>query len=377
MEATKYEDRPGEDWARTLSSPQLVVMAASAGGLDAVRRVLSLLPSDFPAAIALLQHRAETFPDRLPELLSKGTRLRVQHAADGMPLEAGTVYVCPAGIHMTTERSIRLAPGPRLHYVRPNADLMFDSAARIYGNRAIGIILSGSGSDGAVGSLAIARAGGTVIVQTAGSCGFSDMPVAALRVGATDVALSPEEIAGALQQLVQGRALPPARFEAPPDADDLPRPATVLLVDDHRIVLEGLHALLDGERDIQVVAGADDGHTAVRRAAELSPDVVVMDICMPDLDGVEATRQILMHAPDAKVIALSSRSDATVVNRILGAGAFGYLTKQRASHELVAAIRTVMRHRTYFSPEVARLVANKTACIDRTPGSGPADRPRK
>lgn len=115
--------------------------------------------------------------------------------------------------------------------------------------------------------------------------------------------------------------------------------------------------LIDGEGDTQVVGCAEDGEGAVRRAAALLPDVVVMDVCMPGLDGVEATRQIVAGAPATKVIALSSCSDSTTMNRILQAGATGYLTKQRAFGELLQAIRSVTCGKIFFSRDVARLVA--------------------
>ena len=346
-----------DGWMRSVSADRLVVLAASAGGLEALGQLLSLLPADFPAAIAIVQHRGSDAPERLIELLAARTPLKVVHASDGVLPQAGTVYVCPPDVHMLAERSLRLVPGPRINFVRPNADLLLDSVASIYGDRGACVILSGSGWDGAVGSLSLARAGGAVIVQDPDSCGFSGMPTAAANVGSTVIQLAPAEIAAALRELASGSSRTVAAVDMP--LGDGTRPPTrILLADDHRILLEGLHVLIGGEHDMEVVGLAEDGESAFRQASRLSPDVVVMDVCMPGTDGVQATRRIMAGTPTTKVVALSSRSDATTMTQILRAGASGYLTKQRAFEELVDAIRSVNQRRTYFSSDVAHLVAS-------------------
>jgi len=130
----------------------------------------------------------------------------------------------------------------------------------------------------------------------------------------------------------------------------------VLLSDDHRIVREGLRTLLDKEPDIDVVAEAEDGRSTVKLARKLRPQVVVMDITMPDLNGIEATRQITKEVPDVKVLALSIHSDQRFVMEMLRAGATGYLIKDCASEELVSAIRSVIRNQTYLGPSIADIV---------------------
>lgn len=130
----------------------------------------------------------------------------------------------------------------------------------------------------------------------------------------------------------------------------------VILADDHQIVRQGLRNLLAGEPDIQVVGEADDGHKTLKLAQELAPDVIIMDISMPDLTGCEATRQLLAGSPGAKVIALSLHSDSLFVANMLKSGALGYLLKDCALEELVKAIRTVMRQQTYISPGVSDLL---------------------
>jgi DNA-binding NarL/FixJ family response regulator len=130
----------------------------------------------------------------------------------------------------------------------------------------------------------------------------------------------------------------------------------ILLVDDHQIMREGLVALLEREPGLKVVGQAADGRTAVRLARELNPDVVVMDVTMPDLNGIDATRQILETQRQVKIIALSMHSDRRFVKGMLQAGAGAYLLKHSASQELIKAIHLVMANRVYLSPEVAGVV---------------------
>jgi len=130
----------------------------------------------------------------------------------------------------------------------------------------------------------------------------------------------------------------------------------ILLADDHRIVCDGLRSLLEREPDMEVIAEAHDGRSAVSLARELRPDVVVMDVGMPDLNGIEAARKISAARRDVKLIALSMHSDKRFVAGMLRAGAAAYVLKECAFEELAAAIRAVTAGRTYLSPAVADLL---------------------
>jgi len=130
----------------------------------------------------------------------------------------------------------------------------------------------------------------------------------------------------------------------------------ILLADDHKITRQGLRALLEKQQDIEVVAEAENGRAAVRLAAEIAPDVVIMDVSMPDLNGIEATRQIVEKSPDIKIIALSMHSDSTFVTEMLKSGAAGYLLKDCAFEELARAIRAVIDNKTYLSPAISGVV---------------------
>ena len=130
----------------------------------------------------------------------------------------------------------------------------------------------------------------------------------------------------------------------------------ILLADDHEITREGLRSLIDRESDMEVIAEAQDGRTAVQLVAEVDPDVVIMDISMPDLNGVDATRQIKARHPRARVIALSMHSDKQFVTGMLTAGAVGYLLKKSTFEELAHAVRTVSDDHIYLSPAIADIV---------------------
>jgi DNA-binding NarL/FixJ family response regulator len=127
-----------------------------------------------------------------------------------------------------------------------------------------------------------------------------------------------------------------------------------LLADDHTIVREGLHALLLADGGIQVVGQAHNGREAVEMALELRPDVVVMDIAMPLLNGLEATRQILSTAPKTKVLILSAHSDDAYIDRVIAVGAVGFLIKQTSAQILAKAIHEIMAGNAFYSPQVSK-----------------------
>lgn len=131
---------------------------------------------------------------------------------------------------------------------------------------------------------------------------------------------------------------------------------TVLLAEDHTIVRKGLRSLLDAEPDIEVVGEAEDGRQAVEAAQKLRPDVVLMDITMPLLNGLEATRQLKKLCPAVKVVILTVHTTEEYIFQVLRAGAAGYLVKQAAVEELILAIQAVYRGDSFLSPSISRKV---------------------
>jgi DNA-binding NarL/FixJ family response regulator len=132
----------------------------------------------------------------------------------------------------------------------------------------------------------------------------------------------------------------------------------IVLVDDHQLLRAGLRSLLSKERDLEVVGEASDGREAVQLVSQSSPDVVIMDIGMPNLNGIEATRQILQVAPRTRIIALSMHSSAQFVSRMLEAGASAYLLKDCAHDELLHAVRAVIAGQVYLSPAITGVVVD-------------------
>jgi two-component system chemotaxis response regulator CheB len=182
----------------------VVALAASAGGLAALSQVLSGIPPNFPAAIVLLQHLDPRHRSLLAEILQRRTELAVKLAHDGERLTPGTVHVAPPDRHLLVNRdgTLSLSQSELVHFLRPSADLLFESIAAAYGDRAIAVVLSGSGADGSMGVRAINKMGGTVIAQDEKTAEFPGMPAAARQTGLVDFILPLGEIAPALVTLV-------------------------------------------------------------------------------------------------------------------------------------------------------------------------------
>jgi DNA-binding NarL/FixJ family response regulator len=139
----------------------------------------------------------------------------------------------------------------------------------------------------------------------------------------------------------------------------------VLLADDHKIVRDGLRTLLARSPDIEVVGEAENGRATVVLARQLGPDIIIMDVAMPDLNGIEATRQVLSDRPDTKVVAVSMHSDRRFVSEMLKAGAAAYLSKDYAFDELGKAIEAVSSGKIYLSPDISGVVVENY--VRRTP----------
>lgn len=181
---------------------EIVALAASAGGLNALTRVLAALPPDFPASLVVVQHIDPRHRSLMAEILGRRTRIAVREAADGEALRAGVAFIAPADRHLLVngDRTLSLTQTELVHFLRPSADLLFESVAASFRERAIAVVLSGSGQDGAMGVKAIKKMGGTVIVQDA-NAEFAGMPQAAQATGLCDFVLPLDDIAPALQKL--------------------------------------------------------------------------------------------------------------------------------------------------------------------------------
>jgi two-component system chemotaxis response regulator CheB len=187
---------------RAFGEIDVVVIAASAGGIPVLERIMSRLPEWFPAPILVVQHMSPRLRSVLPEILARRSALTVREAKDGALLLPGHVYVAPPDRHLEVRGDYcALSDRERVNFTRPAADVLFASAARSYGSRTLGVVLTGYLKDGAEGSAIIRKAGGVVIAQDPSTCLASGMPEAAIRSGA-DFIVDPHYLPRALVSLV-------------------------------------------------------------------------------------------------------------------------------------------------------------------------------
>ena len=184
----------------------VIALASSAGGLNALSRILSQLPGDLPVALVVIQHLDPRHRSLMADILARRTPLKVKEADDGESLMPGVVLVAPPDRHLlvNTDATVSLTQTELVHFLRPSADLLFESVAASFRDRAIAVILTGTGSDGAMGLAAVKKMGGTVIAQDKTTSEFFGMPGAAIESGNVDFVLPLEEISSALTTLVRG-----------------------------------------------------------------------------------------------------------------------------------------------------------------------------
>jgi len=183
----------------------LIAIGASAGGLLALTEVLRPLPEGFPGVV-VGQHLDPSHKSHLASLLARKAGKQVKQAQHGEPILPGFVYIAPPDEHLLVgPGKIQLAHSQLVHFSRPSIDLLFESVAGMYGSRSIGVILSGSNSDGATGIRAIKEAGGATIAQDPASAEFRTMPQAAIATSCVDFVVSIADLAGVLKDLCEGR----------------------------------------------------------------------------------------------------------------------------------------------------------------------------
>jgi len=181
----------------------VVAIGASAGGIEALHAVAAALPADFPVPILIVQHMDPRHKSLLAGLLGRRCRLRVKQAVNDEEMRGGTMYIAPPDMHLIVRAGrLVLTDTKQVHFSRPSIDLLLQSVADTYGDRAIGVILSGSGVDGADGIRAIKAKGGTTLVQDPASAAHAGMPQAARATNCVDFTLPLEEIGLALASLV-------------------------------------------------------------------------------------------------------------------------------------------------------------------------------
>ena len=207
-----HVDRRDGPLARAEVAPafEIVAVASSAGGLAALTSLLSGLPASFPAPVLLVQHLDPRHKSLLADMLNRCTELPVKMAESGDRLTGGSVFVAPPNYHLLVDPggTLSLTQSELIHFLRPSADILFESVANSFPGRAIAVVLSGTGSDGAKGVKAIKNTGGTVIAQDEDTSEFFGMPSAAIATGSVDIVLPLALIAPALVRLMQSPPRP-------------------------------------------------------------------------------------------------------------------------------------------------------------------------
>jgi len=185
--------RPAESVTRGIDA---VVIGASAGGVEVLSVLLAMIPADCRVSFFIVIHIPRERPSLLPELFAARCALPVREAEDKEPVQPGTVYFAPPDYHMLIDRgpALALSGDEPVHFSRPSIDVLFDSAADIYGERLMGLILTGANQDGAEGLAAVGRAGGRTVVQEPDSAAVPFLPRAALEAGPVDAVLSTEQL---------------------------------------------------------------------------------------------------------------------------------------------------------------------------------------
>lgn len=194
-----------ESGAESSQPYEIVAIAASAGGINALGRVLSGLPDGFPVPIVVVQHLDPRHKTIIAEVLGRRAKVPVVLATDGERAEPSMIYVAPPNHHLLVEAEgvLVLSSSELVHFLRPSADLLFESVAGAYGPRALACVLTGTGSDGAMGASAIKSRGGTVIAEDPESAEFRGMPDSVIAAGAVDLILPLDEIAQVIRGLVE------------------------------------------------------------------------------------------------------------------------------------------------------------------------------
>jgi chemotaxis response regulator CheB len=313
----------------------IVVIGASAGGVAALEGLLGSLPPGLPASVFIAQHRASSAGapyDMLVHVLGRVCPLPVLAAAEAQLFQTGRVYLAPPGHHLIIENGVtRLEPSPRENFHRPSIDLLFRSAASVYGRRTIGIVLSGIASDGTAGLWQIKKRGGVAMVQEPSEAEHPNMLLSAIREVQVDYVAPVARLAQLLGEITR-------------ELDESGERVKVLIVEDERIVAANLEARLE-ERGYQVTGSTASGEDAVALAEHLRPDIVLMDIRLGGkVSGIEAARAIWDRV-QVPVVYLTAYSDRDTLQAAATTENYGYVVKPFHAEAVHAAIQMALARR--------------------------------
>jgi chemotaxis response regulator CheB len=330
-----------------MSDRDIVVIGGSAGGAPAVAEILRSMPVGFPAAIFVVLHRTgvERFPlyvraeapqnetDPLVNLLARQSALPVQRAVDLEEFQPAKVYVAPSNQHLYLETGItRLEKGPKENFFRPSIDVLFRSAAAVYGRRTIGVLVSGMLRDGTAGLWQIKKHGGICIVQNPQEAQYPGMPQSALDSDAVHLVLPIEDIS---LKLIDLTTVDPHKSHAT---------TKVLIVEDERIVAKHLQDSLS-DMGYLVTGCVSSGQSAIKLARENKPELVLMDIHLKgQITGIDATRRIWEEL-QIPVVYLTAHADSQTLEQVQKTHYYGYIVKPVHAKAVRAAIELALGRR--------------------------------
>jgi chemotaxis response regulator CheB len=310
----------------------IVVIGASAGGIAPLVQIVTRLPAQLQATLFIVMHRVARH--RLREALQTASSLPVEVPWDLERIANGRAYVAPADAFMFLENGvIRVEQSPKDFIYRPSINMLFRSAASVYGRRVAGIILSGTLTDGIAGLWEIKKRGGVTIVQEPDEAGFNDMPVNALAQVSVDYTLPAHDIA---QKIVELCARPAVNGAA--------AQRNVLIVEDEHVLAEHLRARFEG-LNYRVCACVSSGEEAIAAAEMHEPDVILMDIRLAGpLSGIEAARRIWARF-QTPIVYVTAYADERTLAQAKTTTCYGYVVKPFHFDAMRAAVELALDRR--------------------------------
>ncbi len=311
-------------------APLLIALGASTGGPRALVQILSELPAVFPVPIAVVQHMAADFFDSFVAFLASRSSLKVCTAETGMRAAPGTAYLAPPNHHLTIDRDLvfKLVPNTIGSPHCPSVDALFTSMARAIHGRAVGVLMTGMGSDGAEGLLALRKVGARTIVQDAASCVVAGMPMAALAIDAAEEVVELKQIATVLTDELRAHR---------GEVQAVRARKRILIVDDSPLLLEaGRLALEAAGYEVRTL----ENPLMVAMTLRKKPvDLILLDVNMPTVQGTQVVSALRAHGLNSTpVILYSDLEEPELRAKATECGATGWLRKSSDEHALIRAI---------------------------------------
>ena len=323
----------------------VIVIGGSAGSIEVIIKLIPFIPADFPHAIVVVIHRKATFEYHLEDVLNRKSKIKVFEIQDKMQLEPNNMYLVPGDYHLLVDKSglLCLDVSEKVNYSRPSIDVTFESFAKAFGDKCVGILLSGANSDGAVGLKKIKEAGGLTIVQSPDSATVATMPMSAINLFFPDLIADTLKICNfiadasgkSINRIINGIK------KGEEVEENLP---VILLVDDLDDNLFTLNAILKSEP--YIIHKTTSGKQAIEMATKTAYDCVILDVQMPEMDGFEVAKQLSQkeETKNIPIIFLSALgSDKEKVIQGIESGAIDFLGKPPDPALLKAKLRLCIK----------------------------------